>query len=423
MGAPVKEWKPLGKYFSDAVDRALEDIYYCYDAQRAAAAIQPLTDAAGAGDGDAAYLLFRCACGPDYSWEYHPFQEDEDAAFRFLRSSVLQGSAMGVLGAIRSGMLTPELEEAVQARFKSLRGAWNAVYEKAEAGCLFAMSLIGSSYYWLDIVRIEGKKAGDFPSQEEFDAYLRENILKSVPWLEKAFRGGMGVAGRNWYNVYHQGQEGLLSPDRKKAEEIACLGAELGYPDWQEMYGNWIKDEPGQGQRAAELFQSAARQGQLSAWFYLGMLCYEGKFIPQDRPKALKCFEASVARSANSACMAGVLYYTGEGGVQDYARAVQLLEDARARGADYGMDMLADCYLFGRGCQRNPDQALRLLQEWGYHTDLKNYDLGAIYAEGLGVSEDIKKGVEYFQKCGSYAPAREALLKYKKTLFGKWVRR
>ena len=413
----------MGKYFSDAVDSALEAIYYTFDKERAAASLQPLADAANAGDGDAAYILSRCTSGPQYSWKYHPFQENDEVTEQLIRKSIVDGSAMGVLGAIRSGMLTPELEEAVQARFKSLRGAWNAVYEKAEAGCLFAMSLIGSSYYWLDIVRIEGKKAGDFPSQEEFDAYLRENILKSVPWLEKAFRGGMGVAGRNWYNVYHQGQEGLLSPDRKKAEEIACLGAELGYPDWQEMYGNWIKDEPGQGQRAAELFQSAARQGQLSAWFYLGMLCYEGKFIPQDRPKALKCFEASVARSANSACMAGVLYYTGEGGVQDYARAVQLLEDARARGADYGMDMLADCYLFGRGCQRNPDQALRLLQEWGYHTDLKNYDLGAIYAEGLGVSEDIKKGVEYFQKCGSYAPAREALLKYKKTLFGKWVRR
>ena len=309
----------MGKYFSDAVDQALEDIYYCYDAQRAAAAIQPLTDAAGAGDGDAAYLLFRCACGPDYSWEYHLFQENQDAAFRFLRSSVLQGSAMGVLGANRGRMLTPELEEAVRARFTSLKGAWNAVYEKAEAGCLFAMNLIGSSYYWLDIVQMEGKKAGDFPSQEEFDAYLRENILKSVPWFEKAFRGGMGVAGRNWYNVYHQGQEGLLSPDRKKAEEIACLGAELGYPDWQEMYGNWIKDEPGQGQRAAEFFQSAAGQGQLSAWFYLGMLYYEGKFIPQDRPRALKCFEASVARSANSACMAGVLYYSGEGGVRDHS--------------------------------------------------------------------------------------------------------
>jgi hypothetical protein len=413
----------MGKYFSDAVDQALEDIYYCYDAQRAAAALQPLTAAAAAGDGDASYLLFRCACGPDYSWSFHPFQEDENAAYRYLRGSVLQGSAMGVLGAIRIGMLTPELEEAARARFPSLKDAWNAVYEKAEAGCLFAMNLIGSGYYWLDIARIEGKNADSFPSQKECDAWLRENVLKSVPWFEKAFRGGMGVAGRNWYNLYHQGQEGLIPPDRKRAEEIAKMGAELGYPDWQEIYGNWIKDEPGQGEKAAQLFRSAAGQGQLSAWFYLGMLYYEGTYIPQDRRKALECFDASASRSINGACMAGVLYYTGEGGVQDYARAVQLLEGAKAKGADYGIDMLADCYLFGRGCQRDPGRAYQLFQEWKYNTDIKNYGLGAIYTEGLGVPVDIGKGVEYFQKCKGYAPAQEALLHFKKTLFGKWVRR
>lgn len=153
------------------------------------------------------------------------------------------------------------------------------------------------------------------------------------------------------------------------------------------------------------------------------MLYYEGKFIPQDRVKALECLEASASRSANGACMAGVLYYSGEGGAQDYARAVQLLESARVRGADYGMDMLADCYLFGRGCQRDPSRALQIFQAWKYNTDLKNYGLGIIYSEGLGVPEDIKTGVEYFQKAPNYPPAREALLKFKKNLFGKWVRR
>lgn len=49
--------------------------------------------------------------------------------------------------------------------------------------------------------------------------------------------------------------------------------------------------------------------------------------------------------------------------------------------------------------------------------------LGVIYTEGLGVPVDMKKGVEYFQKAKNYAPAQEAMLKFKKTLFGKWVRR
>ena len=49
--------------------------------------------------------------------------------------------------------------------------------------------------------------------------------------------------------------------------------------------------------------------------------------------------------------------------------------------------------------------------------------LGVIYGRGLGVPADIKKGVEYLQKAGDYKEAKEELLKYKKTLFGKWVRR
>ena len=54
----------MGKYFSDAVDNAIEAIYYTYDREKAAAAIQPLADAANAGDGDAAYILSRCVSGP-----------------------------------------------------------------------------------------------------------------------------------------------------------------------------------------------------------------------------------------------------------------------------------------------------------------------------------------------------------------------
>ena len=35
----------------------------------------------------------------------------------------------------------------------------------------------------------------------------------------------------------------------------------------------------------------------------------------------------------------------------------------------------------------------------------------------------LPKGVEYLQKAGDHAEAGEELRHYKKTLFGKWVRR
>ena len=45
------------------------------------------------------------------------------------------------------------------------------------------------------------------------------------------------------------------------------------------------------------------------------------------------------------------------------------------------------------------------------------------FMRGLGVAEDIPKGVAHLQKAASHTEAKEELLNYKKTLFGKWVRR
>ena len=416
----------MGKYFSDAVDNAIEAIYYTYDREKAAAAIQPLADAANAGDGDAAYILSRCVSGPQYSWDYHPFQANDEAVEHLIRQSIVQGSAMGVLGAMRCGMLTPEMEEAMKKHYSGLQEAWNVVYEKAQAGCLFAMNMIGNTYFWLDVVRIENKGPQDFPSKAAFGQWLRENELKCLPWFQRAFEGGMGFAGRNMYNLYNDGEEGVMEPDKSKAEAIARRGAELGYPDWQERYAGFLIKQEGRAQEALNLYFAAAKQGQLSSWYYIGKAYQEGKLVPKDCVQAMKCYELGLQDPEQIGCAnrAGELLFLGKDGIpQDYARAVQLFEQAHGQKNTWGNDMLGTCYLFGYGCQRDPQRALMLFQEVDYSSDLLNYGLGTIYTQGLGAPEDIKKGVEYLQKCKNYAPAQEALLKFKKTFFGKWVRR
>ena len=174
------------------------------------------------------------------------------------------------------------------------------------------------------------------------------------------------------------------------------------------------------------MYFAAAKQGQLSSWFYIGKTFQEGKLAPKDCVQAMKCYELGLQdpRQVGCANRAGELLFLGQDGIpQDYARAVQLFEQAHALKNTWGNDMLGTCYLFGYGCQKDTQRALMLFQAVDYSTNLLNYGLGVIYTEGLGVPQDIKKGVEYFQKAPNYAPAQEALLKFKKTLFGKWVRR
>ncbi len=415
----------MGKYFSDVVDQAIEDIYYCYDPQRAAGAIQPLAEASNNGDADAAYILSRCLSGPQYSWSYHPFPEDDEGVERLIRRSIKLGSAIGILGAMRCGMLTPEMEEAMP--FENLQQAWDVVYEKAEAGSPFCQNMIGNTYFWLDIVRIQGRSREDFKSDAEFGQFLRDSELKCVPWFEKAFQGGMGFAGRNLYNLYQDGDDGAFPPQPEKALALARQGAELGYPDWQERYAGILKDKDGWSQEVFDLYSAAARHGQLSSWFYVGYAYELGKAVPKDCREAMKCYELGLQDPGEVGCAnrAGRLYFLGQDGIpQDYPQAVRLLEQARATGKNtWGCDMLGCCYLFGWGCQKDLGRALQLLQETDHNSDLKNYGLGLIYADGLGVPEDIKKGVEYLQKAQKYAPAQEALLRFKKSLFGKWVRR
>ena len=68
-------------------------------------------------------------------------------------------------------------------------------------------------------------------------------------------------------------------------------------------------------------------------------------------------------------------------------------------------------------------KTMEFLNKMTFYNPEADYMRGFIYARGLGVPEDIKKGVEYLQKAGNFDKAKEELLHYKKTLFGKWVRR
>lgn len=136
---------------------------------------------------------------------------------------------------------------------------------------------------------------------------------------------------------------------------------------------------------------------------------------------ALECFEKTAGYGNDPyACRrAGDMYFRGLGTDRDYARAVQYLAK---KDEPYDDDKLGLCYLLGYGCEQDVVRGRMLLERSG-ETVYRNYGLGMMYAEGLGVGENIEKGVEYLKAAGDYGPAKEALKNYKKSLFGVWRRR
>ncbi len=416
----------MGKYFSDVVEKAIEDLYYCYDNSRAEEAADALAYAATdteEEDGDACYFLARCFSPKCSNWKYHPFQENDGAVYTMLRKGIFLGSAAAVLGAIRMNMLTEELRQIMP--FSSIRDAWQLILEKAEDGCGFCQYMIGNTYYYLDIMEIEDRGEGDFATSDEWEQWKKEQISKSIPWYEKAFEGGMGMAGRNLYLYYHDGRGNFIEPDPKKAMDVVQKGARLGYPDWMFDLGHELYYEKNQKEEGLSWVIEAAKQGHLEGWAIAGdAYCY-GEGADQDLPYALECYEkaASAGGDPYALSRAGEMYFQGLGAEQDYAKAVKYLEQSYILQKEEAAntDMLGMCYLLGYGCSQDAKRGKMLLEQ-SLDTKYKNFGLGKMYTEGIGVAEDIERGVSYLKAAGEYGPAKDALRHYRKKIFGGWKR-
>lgn len=412
----------MGKFFSDEVEQALQYIYYDERAGRGKEGFELLERAAAAGDGDACCVLARCLWGPQYVWHGHGFPEDDDRASELLRKAVERGSALAVLVAMRVGELTPSMESKMP--FASLQEAFDVVLEKAEAGDAFCQYAIGNTYFWWDFVRIQNKDINSFPSPEACRAYLKENIAKCEGWFLKAYQNGMHSAGNNLNNYYSNGDKDLIAPQPEKAADIIRQGAVLGYPTHQLSHGQNLH-KAGNKAEAMKWFQQAAEGGELEAWFYIGLYYETGENVPQDPSYAAQCYEKGLARGMQQGCAnrLGALYCEGKGVPQDYAKGFQLIKWAYDQGNTWGVFYLGTAYFYGRGVQQDYVKAREILEKVDWNNKEVFYCLGVIYGQGLGVQENIAKGVEYLQKAKDYPAAKEELLKYKKTLFGKWVRR
>lgn len=411
----------MPKVLSNEVKQALQDIYYNERTGRGKEAFALLEKASAAGDGDASCLLARCYCGYQYVWSGHGFPEDDDKAIAFLHKSVEQGSALGVMVALRSGELTPSLEKKMP--FANLQEAFNEVLELAESGDAFCQYTIANSYFWWDFLRIQNKGKDSFPNHEAFKAYLKENISKCEDWFWKALRGGIYFAANNLNRYYTQGDEDIIAPQPEKAKDLWKIGAEYGHPIHQSIYAKDLEKE-GRKEEALHWFKEAAEGGEPDGWYQVGRCYFEGIGTEKDEAYAVKCFEKEIPSGGiGSHNLLGKAYFYGRGVPQDYAKAFQLISFTYDQGVTWGIYYLGKCCFEGWGTPQNYEKARMFLEQVNWDNSEVYYMLGFIYGRGLGVSADIPKAVAYLKKAGNYKEAKEELLHYKKTLFGKWVRR
>lgn len=415
----------MAAILSNEVKQALQDIYYNERTGKGKDAISLLERASAAGDGDASCVLARCYCGRQYVWAGHGFPEDDAKAIQLLHKSVEQGSALGVLVALRSGELTPSVQKKMP--FANLQEALDTAMELAESGDAFSQYVVANSYFWWDFLRIQDKGKDSFPNHASFKAYLKENISKCEDLFWKALHGGMYFAANNLNKYYTEGDEDIIEPQPEKARDLYKIGAEAGHPIMQAIYADDLTKE-GRKEEAFDWYKQAAEGGHPGAWYDVGRCLFNGEGVEQDDAHAVQCFQNELAKNpihAGACNLLGKAYFFGRGVPQDYAKAYQYLTTAYYKqNSTWGVFYLAQCSFNGWGTPQDYSKAMEFMNKMTFNNPEADYMRGFIYARGLGgIPADIKKGVGYLQKAGNIDKAKEELLHYKKTLFGKWVQR
>lgn len=420
----------MSHFFNEIIDNAIEAIFYNHNIENAHKALEDLKKIASEGDADAMYLVARCYAGKDFCWKYFEFPENNVLVNKYLKESIINGSAIGVIGSMRAGALTEELERKMP--FSSIKEAWNQVYEKAQNGNAFCQNMIGNSYYWLDIVHINNIDPNKYEDEESWKQFLNKMMKRSIPWYEKAFKNGMSFAGRNLITIYEKGEEGIIEPEPHKALEVEKLGASLGYPEWKEKYGTRLIETDEDEKKGVELCRVAAEEGQKIGWYEVARAYQRGKAYPIDYKKSLQAAENGIGCMDDFNCceIAAELYLGDYVGVEkNYERAVYLLERAKQQGSEYVITRLAFCYLLGLGCKKDVEKALLLMndiinEDEDFEDEYLNYCLGFIFSEGIQVKKNIKKAIQFWeQDADTFKPSKEAIQQYKRTWYGKWIKK
>lgn len=172
-------------------------------------------------------------------------------------------------------------------------------------------------------------------------------------------------------------------------------------------------------QKAYQLFEKSAENGETEAYYYLGTMNLYGTGIPKNREKALFWLnKAADIGDSSAVSIIGAIYLEDEE-LRDYDRALEIFNQAAEKGDLTAEFYLGVMYAEGLGVEQNYQTALEWFKKAGHlqhgfgMTGQHSLSIqavinvGQIYAEGLIGEKDPKAAEPWFEKA-CYLDAKEA---------------
>lgn len=287
--------------------------------------------------------------GVFYVWDGADLPVDDAVAAGYVKESVLRGSAVGVLCAMRCGELTPAVRKNMP--FNNLKEAFDSVLKKAEGGHPFCQYSIANAYYWGDLYQIEGteKMLERYPTEEAYDTYA---YPIAAEWYRRCFKGGFSFGFTNFRKIYEEGKGGI-TPDSFMVEKWQKYVADAGDAVQQCNYG---ADLDGRGDKAGGLryYELSAAKGNVVALYDAGFCYLTGSGTAVNKQKAYQYFEKAAEKGdCDAQFQLGNAYFEGTLVPEDNAKAAYWLEKSADHGCSWAYPQLGMCYQCGWGVEKD----------------------------------------------------------------------
>lgn len=287
--------------------------------------------------------------------------------------------------------------------------SFDQVLAKAEAGDRAAMFEAAEMLYTGDQIQ-ENQKEGlrwfrESAKAEYVPAMLRlmrfyeegelvkKNLTLSMSWAKKAAATGEDEGQFALAKTYIYGQPGMQDTD--KGIGILAEMAQKGNKEAEEqLLGVHQKI-----QEAKERFRAGVRNPSTASGYYeMGMYCKAGDGYYCYPKEAVGYFRKAAEKDhIHAQYQLALAYYTGAGVKKDEDESIRWLEKAAAKSHKEAGELLAKLQEKRRIKQEKNEfkNHLRQAEKGDVYAQSKTAEL---YLQGIGVKQDIKKGIEWYEK-------------------------